>query len=193
MKNILSKKPEDICKDILKIVGNNDVKIEVEENEKSSMYVFLNNTIYISNKEKKTKDKDKNQKSRLLVIAHECRHSVQPKTLQLLNFVISNIEIVLFVILIIAKLFFKINTTICYSYLLTALVSIGVRLGLELDAVINSVKIVSKFLIKNGVKKQNITDLFVFYRKEILKTLPIFILWLLAFKILRIMIIVGIM
>lgn len=193
MKDILSKKPEAICKDILKIVENKDVKIEVEENEKSSMYVFLNNTIYISNKEKKTKDKDKNQKSKLLVIAHECRHSVQPKMLQLINFAVSNIEIILFFVLIIAKLFFKINNIICYSYLLVALISIGVRLGLELDAVINSVKIVIEYLIKNGVKKQNITDLFVFYRKEILKTLPTFILWLLTFKILRIMIIIGIM
>lgn len=188
MKNVLSKKPQEICKDILNIVGNDDVKIEVEANEKSSMYVFLNNTIYISNKEKKSKDKEKNEKSRLLVIAHECRHSVQSKVFQWCNFAFSNIEIILFILLVIAKIFFKVNGILYYTYLSVAILSIIVRMGLELDAVIHSVKIVAKYLTKNDVKKQDIVDLVSFYKKEILKTLPVFVLWLLAFKILRIMI-----
>lgn len=188
MKNVLSKKPQEICKDILNIVGNDDVKIEVESNEKSSMYVFLNNTIYISNKEKKSKDKEKNEKSRLLVIAHECRHSVQSKVVQWCNFAFSNIEIILFVLLVIAKLFFKVNGILYYTYLSVAILSIIVRMGLELDAVIHSVKIVAKYLTKNDVKKHDIVDLVSFYKKEILKTLSMFVLWLLAFKILRIMI-----
>lgn len=188
MKNVLSKKPQEICKDILNIVGNDDVKVEVEANEKSSMYVFLNNTIYISNKEMKSKDKEKNQKSRLLVIAHECRHSVQSKVVQWCNFAFSNIEIILFILFVIAKLFFKVNGIMYYTYLSVAILSIIVRMGLELDAIIHSVKIVAKYLTKNDVKKQDIVDLVSFYKKEILKTLPMFVLWLLAFKILRIMI-----
>lgn len=188
MKNVLSKKPQEICRDILNIIGNDDVKIEVEANEKSSMYVFLNNTIYISNKEKKSKDKEKKEKSRLLVIAHECRHSVQYKGIQWLNFAFSNIEIILFALLVIAELFFKLNGIMCYTYLSVAILSIIVRMGLELDAVIHSVKIVAKYLTKNDVKKQDIVDVVSFYKKEILKTLPMFVLWLLAFKILRIMI-----
>ena len=48
MEKILKKTQEGICRDILKIVNNPNVNVEVDENSKNSLYVFFNNTMYIS-------------------------------------------------------------------------------------------------------------------------------------------------
>lgn len=193
MNDILSKKPQEICKEILELIDNKDVKVEVNSDEKSSLYVFLNNTIYISGNEKKSKDKEKSESSKLLVMAHECRHSTQDKVFQMLNFALSNLEIVLFVALLVMKVIFKLNLKyVAFLYFLIVSCSIFIRLFLELDAVINSVKIVTKYLFRNNVDKVEIEKLQKYYKKEIIKTLPLFILWLFLFKIIRLMIIVGI-
>lgn len=193
MNDILSKKPQEICKEILELIDNKDVKVEVNSGEKSSLYVFLNNTIYISGNEKKSKDKEKAESSKLLVMAHECRHSTQDKVFQMLNFALSNLEIVLFVALLVMKVIFKLNLKyVAFLYFLIVSCSIFIRLFLELDAVINSVKIVTKYLFRNNVDKVEIEKLQKYYKKEIIKTLPLFILWLFLFKIIRLMIIVGI-
>ena len=193
MENILSKKPQEICKEILELIDNKDVKVEVNSDEKSSLYVFLNNTIYISCNEKKSKDKEKSERSKLLVMAHECRHSIQNRVVQMLNFILSNLEIVLFVALLVMKVMFKVNLKyVAFLYFLIAICSIFIRLFLELDAVINSVKIVTRYLFKNNVDKVKTQNLQKYYKKEIMKTLPVFILWLFLFKIIRLMIIVGI-
>lgn len=193
MNDILSKKPQEICKEILELIDNKDVKLEVNSGEKSSLYVFLNNTIYISGNEKKSKDKEKAESSKLLVMAHECRHSTQDKVFQMLNFALSNLEIVLFVALLVMKVIFKLNLKyVAFLYFLIVSCSIFIRLFLELDAVINSVKIVTKYLFRNNVDKVEIEKLQKYYKKEIIKTLPLFILWLFLFKIIRLMIIVGI-
>lgn len=193
MNDILSKEPQEICKEILELIGNKDVKVEVNSGEKSSLYVFLNNTIYISGNEKKSKDKEKSERSKLLVMAHECRHSTQDKVFQMLNFALSNLEIVLFVALLVMKVIFKLNLKyVAFLYFLIVSCSIFIRLFLELDAVINSVKIVTKYLFRNNVDKVEIEKLQKYYKKEIIKNLPLFILWLFLFKIIRLMIIVGI-
>ena len=193
MNDILSKKPQEICKEILELIDNKDVKVEVNSGEKSSLYVFLNNTIYVSGNEKKSKDKEKSESSKLLVMAHECRHSTQDKVFQMLNFALSNLEIVLFVALLVMKVIFKLNLKyVAFLYFLIVSCSIFIRLFLELDAVINSVKIVTKYLFRNNVDKVEIEKLQKYYKKEIIKTLPLFILWLFLFKIIRLMIIVGI-
>ena len=193
MNDILSKKPQEICKEILELIDNKDVKVKVNSGEKSSLYVFLNNTIYISGNEKKSKDKEKAESSKLLVMAHECRHSTQDKVFQMLNFALSNLEIVLFVALLVMKVIFKLNLKyVAFLYFLIVSCSIFIRLFLELDAVINSVKIVTKYLFRNNVDKVEIEKLQKYYKKEIIKTLPLFILWLFLFKIIRLMIIVGI-
>lgn len=188
MDNILQKKPEDICKDILNIEDNENVKIEVDDKSKSSLYVFLTNTIYIANKEIKTKSKEKQNKSKVLVIAHECAHSLQSKAMQVINFTLSNIEMILFAIILVARIFFEKSDMLVNAYTITAILSIIVRLYLEMDATINSVKITTKYMLKNKVKTKDVKDLVALYKKELLKTMPLFILMLFGFKIIRLII-----
>ncbi len=185
MKDILQRKPEKICKDILKMLDNENVNVEIDNNSKSSLYVFLNNTMYISNKTNDKKSIDEQNKSKILVIAHECAHSNQAKYLQILNFVLANLEIILFAIVLISSLFLSKNSVLLNSYIIVSFLSIIIRWYLEMNATINSVKITARYMIKNNVQKEPVKDLIGFYKRKLLKTLPIFLLWLFLFKVLR--------
>ena len=89
----------EVCQGILNILDNKNVKIEEEKDEKSttSLYMVMQNKIVIGNV--------KDSWTRIQTIAHECIHSIQNKTLLKFNFVISNINILYFVIICIFSLF----------------------------------------------------------------------------------------
>ncbi len=190
MKNILEKHSTEICKDILNIIDNKEVKIEIEEKNKSSLYVFLNNTIYISDKFNKNKDNEKNKKAKLLVIAHECAHSIQSKTIQILNFILSNIELIMFFIIVVWRIFGKGLEIISYGYFVVALISIFIRFYLELNATVNSIKIVARYLLSNKINRKEVKSIVSYYKKELFKTTPLFVLSLYLFKFIRIGIII---
>lgn len=192
MDRILQKKQEEICKDILKIVNNEKVNVEIDGNSKSSLYVFLNNTIYISNKVNTKKSIDEQNKSKAIVIAHECAHSIQPKVLQFVNFALSNLELILFTIILICRIFLEKYTTLVNSYVVVSLFSMAVRWYLEMNATIKSVKITSEYMLKNNVNKEKIKELIIYYKKELLKALPLFLTWLFLFKIMRLILVLVI-
>lgn len=192
MDKILQKKQVEICKDILKIIDNERVNVEIDENCKNSLYVFLNNTIYISNKTNNKKNVDEQNKSKVLVIAHECAHSIQSKLLQIVNFILANLEMILFAAVIIARVFFFKYNVLLNTYLVVSLLSITVRWYLEMNATINSVKIASSYMLQNGVAKEQIKELIKYYKKELLKTLPIFLIWLFIFRIIRLILVLVI-
>lgn len=190
MDKILQKKPQEICKDILTVVNNEDVNIEIDEKSKSSLYVFLTNTIYISNKTNKAKSEGDQKKSKVLVVAHECAHSIQSKTMQLINFILANLEIILFIVVILARVFFKKYDILVSSYVLISMMSILVRWYLEMNATINSVKLTIKYMLINKIDNMQIKELVGFYKKELLKTLPLFIISLFISKIARLIIVI---
>lgn len=189
MNKILQKKPEEICKDILKLVNNETVNVEIDEESKSNLYVFLTNTMYISNKTKKSKSIDEQNKSKVLVIAHECAHSLQSKAIQLMNFLLANLEIILFVVVIITRIFFRRVDLLVSTYFVISILSIIIRWYLEMDATINSVKITTIYMLTNNIDKTQVIELFKFYKKELLKTLPLFLLWVFLFKIIRLILV----
>ena len=61
-----------------------------------------------------------------------------------------------------------------------------------MNATINSVKITSKYLLKNNVDKSSVKELIKYYKKELLKTLPLFLAWLYVFKIIRLILVLVI-
>ena len=185
MKDILQNNPEKICKEILTMLGNENVNVQLDNNNKSSMYVFLNNTMYISNKTDNKKSIDEQNKSKIIVIAHECAHSIQAKYLQILNFLLANLEIILFAIVLVSSIFLKKSSILLNGYIIVSFLSIIIRWYLEMNATINSVKITARYMIKNNVQKESVKDLIGFYKGKLLKTLPIFLLWLFLFKVLR--------
>lgn len=192
MDKILQKKQEEICKEILNLVNNDKVNVEIEKYNKNSLYVFLNNTMYISNKTNSKKSIEEQNKSKVLVIAHECAHSIQPKVLQIINFVLANLEMILFIIAIIARIFFRKYDILVNSYTVISLLSIVIRWYLEMNATINSVKITNKYMLQNDVDKTSIKELIRYYKKELLKALPLFLAWLFLFKIIRLILVLVI-
>ena len=176
---MISNIPENefVAKEILEMLNNNKTKIEIDSDTKSNLYIFLNDTIYIS----KNKKDDFN---RICVIAHECIHSIQSKSAQILNFVLSNIELILFIVLI-ALFCFKLKfMPLLILYVLTNIFSIGIRLYLELSAVFGSIKLSDKYF-KNYLE-DNIRDYIVnIYKSQIKTLLVFFILKLFLFKVVR--------
>lgn len=185
MEKILQKKQEEICKDILKQINNEKVNVEIDEKTKSSLYVFLTDTIYISNKFKKGKSIDDQNKVKALVIAHECAHSIQSKVQQIINFILANLEILLFIAVLTTRVFFKRYDVFVNSYITVNILSIFIRWYLEMNATINSVIITAKYMLQNNVEKEKIKNLVLYYKKELLKSMPIFIFYLFVFKIVR--------
>ena len=176
---MISNIPENefVAKEILEMLNNNKTKIEIDSDTKSNLYIFLNDTIYIS----KNKKDDFN---RICVIAHECIHSIQTKSAQILNFVLSNIELILFIVLI-ALFCFKLKfMPLLILYVLTNIFSIGIRLYLELSAVFGSIKLSDKYF-KNYLE-DNIRDYIVnIYKSQIKTLLVFFIIKLFLFKVVR--------
>lgn len=176
---MISNIPENefVAKEILEMLNNNKTKIEIDSDTKSNLYIFLNDTIYIS----KNKKDDFN---RICVIAHECIHSIQSKSAQILNFVLSNIELILFIVLI-ALFCFKLKfMPLLILYVLTNIFSICIRLYLELSAVFGSIKLSDKYF-KNYLE-DNIRDYIVnIYKSQIKTLLVFFIIKLFLFKVVR--------
>lgn len=181
--NIVEKLPENsvIAKDILNIVSNNTTKVVFDKNIKNSYYIYFKDTIYISSKEKN------NNFHRCLLIAHECRHSIQSKLMQRINFILSNLELVFFILAFIILMCFKVYY-IKYVYLVVCILSMVPRLYLELDAIFSSLKISNSYVSKKLDKKETekLNDI---YTSQIKILLPISIITLFIDKIIRIFVI----
>ena len=80
----------EICKDILKKLNNENVKIEEDINANTTMYLVMSNKILIANL--------KNSCTRIQTIAHECLHSIQDKKILWANFIFANIYLLYFFI-----------------------------------------------------------------------------------------------
>lgn len=181
--NIVEKLPENsvIAKDILNIVSNNTTKVVFDKNIKNSYYIYFKDTIYISSKE------NNNNFHRCLLIAHECRHSVQSKLMQRINFILSNLELVFFILAFIILMCFKVYY-IKYVYLVVCILSMIPRLYLELDAIFSSLKISNSYVSKKLDKKETekLNDI---YTSQIKILLPISIITLFIDKIIRIFVV----
>lgn len=182
VKKIIEELPENkiICEEILNFLDNKTTKIILDNDIKSSYYVFLNDTIYISNKEKNRKDYH-----RLCLIAHECRHSVQNKLLQKLNFICANLEFILFFLSSILIIFNIYKSLFLIIYLISLIFSVTFRLMLEIDAVKASVKISGAYLKFKGNTSNNINLVENVYNSKIKSLFPMFIFQLFLDKIIR--------
>ena len=166
-----------IANEILKSLENEKTRVVLDSDIKNSYYVFFKDTIYISNREKN------NGFHRCILVAHECVHSIQSKIIQVINFVLSNIELVAFITCLIFSIIFR-NNDITYIYLGILLLSIIPRLYLELHAVFNSIKVANKY-IREKLDEKEATLLNNIYKNQISFLFPFSIIPLFSKKILR--------
>lgn len=142
---------EEICKTILKKLGNEKVKIKENEDKenKTSLYVAISDTIFIAN--------IKDTYTRIQTIAHECLHSIQNRRMLMFNFYYSNIYLLYFALSIILTIFgvFKNYNLQIIILLLMSFVYYVVRAYLETDAMIKA-KYVAEDYMKEYIKQNEV-------------------------------------
>lgn len=183
--NLISKLPDSslLAKDILNELNNSKTKCIIDEDIKGSYYVYLNDTMYLCDKQNEKKNYE-----RLCVISHESVHSVQPKSLQNINFILSNLEIIAFVIFLILY-FLKVERLYIYlGYLVVAIISIIPRLILEFWAMIKAPKVAKNYLEKQKVKSEDINKIYDYYKFSTMVLMPVAVIGFFTYKIIRIII-----
>lgn len=185
LQKIVDKLPsnEVICKEILVDMGNGHTKLVLDNDIKNSYYVYLNDTIYLANNEKA-----RNLYTRIVLISHECRHSLQSKILQNINFILSNIELILFVVAIILNIFKVFNLSMFIFYIAFLFLSVIPRFILEFDAVKSSIKIAKKYM-ESKIKKEKVEHIYDIFKFQINLLFPISLISLYFGRFFRILVV----
>lgn len=141
-------KNTEICKSILKKLGNETTKIEEDITSDATLYIAIQDKISIGN----THDSF----TRIQTMAHECLHSIQDKKMLIFNFVYSNIYIVYFVVICILAIINKLPNEIMFSniLLISSFIYYVIRIFLENDAMIKA-----EYVAKEYIEEQNISSL----------------------------------
>lgn len=135
----------EICKKILKKIGNESVEIEENKDASNCLYIVATNKILIGNL--------RGSFTRVQTIAHECLHSIQDKTLLMFNFIYSNIYILTFIVFCILSIFKLIQYKMLFIsiYILMGFIFYFIRSYLENDAMTKA-----RFLAKEYMEEENI-------------------------------------
>lgn len=146
LNEITNKLPEnkEICKSILKMLNNENVKIEESEGNQASLYMVLSNSIIIAN--------IKNTFTRVQTVAHECLHSIQNKRTLLFNFIFSNVYFIYFVAICILAIL-KMNplpNTVLFTLVICSFINYMIRSCLEMDAMIKAKPLAEQYLKREG-------------------------------------------
>lgn len=136
----------EICKEILKKLKNEKVKVEEDKEAKTTLYLAISDKIFIAD--------TKNSYTRIQTMAHECLHSIQDRKILMFNFIFSNIYILYFATIIILKVLNIINNALLYLsiFLVLSMVYYMTRVFLENDAMIKA-----KYLAKEYLEEKNIS------------------------------------
>lgn len=152
----------EICKAILKKIGNETTKIEEDKKSEATLYIALRDKITIGNTHKSF--------TRIQTMAHECLHSIQDRKMLIFNFIYSNIYLIYFVITCVLVIVKKIENIMLYSniFLILSFIYYVVRVFLENDAMIKAQYIAREYMeeqaivteeeinkVYNGFKKLN--------------------------------------
>ena len=144
--NSISKKfpsNTEICKTILKQLGNETTKAEEDLKSEATIYVAIQDKISVGNTHESF--------TRIQTMAHECLHSVQDKKLLMFNFIYSNIYLIYFIITCILICIGKLNDIMLFSniFLILSFIYYVIKIFLENDAMIKA-----QYLAKEYMEKQ---------------------------------------
>ncbi len=153
--NTISEKFPDnteICKSILKKLGNETTQIEEDKKSEATLYIAIQDKISIGNTHKSF--------TRIQTIAHECLHSIQDRKMLIFNFIYSNIYLLYFAIICILVILKKIDNTMMYSniFLILSFIYYVVRVFLENDAMIKAQYIAREYMQEQAVATEEEVD-----------------------------------
>ena len=137
----------EMCKEYLKKLENEKVKIEENNGAEASLYIAVTDKILIGNIQKSY--------TRIQTIAHECLHSIQSRKLLLFNFIFSNIYLIYFVVICALSLFKILPYKMMFLVilLLLSMIYYMVRVYLENDAMIKA-----RYLAKEYLEEKKISS-----------------------------------
>ena len=137
----------ELCKTYLKKLNNENVIIEENKDNESSLYIAISNKISIAN--------ISNTFTRIQTIAHECLHSIQDRKVLLFNFIFSNIYLLYFFTICILAIFKILPYKMLFLTIFTilSLVYCMIRMYLENDAMIKA-----RYLAKEYLEEVKISD-----------------------------------
>ena len=149
LNKLTDKFPEniEICKKILRLIGNNNVKIEEEKDSKTSMYLVLSNKISIANL--------KGNYTRIQTIAHECIHSMQDRKILWSNFIISNVYLIYWIVAIVLTICGVFTNIMLQGFILLIIsfVYYAVKSYLETDAMIKARYLAKTYMMTEKILK----------------------------------------
>ena len=136
---------QQVAQEILKMLNNEKVKIEENENAESSLYVAVSDKIFIGNIQKSY--------TRIQTIAHECLHSVQSRKLLLFHFIFSNFYLLYFVLIALLGILkiLPFEMTFLVSFVLIGILFYAVRIYLENDAMIKAPFLAKEYMQGKGI------------------------------------------
>lgn len=154
--NLAKKYPSniEICKDYLKMLNNEKVKIEENKDSETSLYIAITDKISIAN--------ISNTYTRIQTIAHECLHSIQDRKVLLFNFIFSNIYIIYYFVICILEIlnFLSYKMMFLNIFLIFSLAYYIVRAYLENDAMIKARYLAKDYMFeKKYTTEQEISKL----------------------------------
>lgn len=154
---LTQKYPEniEICKEYLKKLNNESVKIEEDKSSNATLYLVMSNKIFIANL--------KDSYTRIQTIAHECLHSIQSKKMLWFNFVFSNIYLIYFFIVCVLGVFKLVHFKLMALgiLLIFGLVFYAVRAFLENDAMIKARFLAKEYMEEKKISNEEEIDLIV--------------------------------
>ena len=138
----------EICKEILLKLENTRTKIEENKDSESTLYVALQDKIYIGNTH--------GSFTRIQTIAHECLHSIQDRKILIFNFIFSNIYLLYFVIICILVILKKLPNKLVYSNILLifSFIYYAIRIFLENDAMIKAEYLAKEYLNEKKISNK---------------------------------------
>ena len=140
-------KNTDICKTILKKMGNETTKIEEDINSETTLYIAITDKISIGNTHESF--------TRIQTMAHECLHSIQDKKMLMFNFLFSNIYIIFYLVICALTVAKKLPNEMIFSniFLILSFIHYVIRIFLENDAMIKA-----EYVAIDYMKEQNISS-----------------------------------
>lgn len=139
-------KNSEICKSILKKLGNETTQIEENITSEATLYIAIQDKISIGNTHESF--------TRIQTMAHECLHSIQDKKMLLFNFIFSNIYFIYYLVICVLVVMNKLPNDIMFSNILLifSFIYYVIRIFLENDAMIKA-----EYLAKEYMKEQEIS------------------------------------
>ena len=157
LNKITEKYPDNtqICKDILKKLKNENVKIEEDINSNSTLYIAIQNKISIGNTH--------NSFTRIQTMAHECLHSVQDRKMLIFNFIYSNIYILYYLVTLILLILKKLPNEMLFLniFLILSFIYYVVRIFLENDAMIKAQYVAKEYMEEKNISTKEEINLVV--------------------------------